>query len=105
MSKSRRQFSPEEKHSILQEAEREGHGETCRKYNLASSVLACWKRKYLAKGKDGLKPGYKRIDPEVRALEEENERLKRIIAKQAIELEFKTELIKNSQAHLQKGRR
>lgn len=105
MSKSRRQFSPEEKHSILQEAEREGHSETCRKYNLASSVLAYWKRKYLAKGKDGLKPGYKRIDPEVRALEEENERLKRIIAKQAIELEFKTELIKNSQAHLQKGRR
>jgi putative transposase len=105
MSKSRRQFSPEEKHSILQEAEREGHSETCRKYNLASSVLAYWKRKYLARGKDGLKPGYKRIDPEVRALEEENERLKRIIAKQAIELEFKTELIKNSQAHLQKGRR
>ncbi len=105
MSKSRRQFSPEEKHSILQEAEREGHSETCRKYNLASSVLAYWKRKYLAKGKDGLRPGYKRIDPEVRALEEENERLKRIIAKQAIELEFKTELIKNSQAHLQKGRR
>ena len=105
MSKSRRQFSPEEKHSILQEAEREGHSETCCKYNLASSVLAYWKRKYLAKGKDGLKPGYKRIDPEVRALEEENERLKRIIAKQAIELEFKTELIKNTQAHLQKGRR
>jgi putative transposase len=105
MSKSRRQFSPEEKHSILQEAEREGHSETCRKYNLAASVLAYWKRKYLAKGKDGLKPGYKRIDPELRALEEENERLKRIIAKQAIELEFKTELIKNTQAHLQKGRR
>ena len=105
MPKSRRQFSPEEKYSILQEAEREGHSEICRKYNLASSVLAYWKRKYLAKGKDGLKPGYKRIDPEVRALEEENERLKRIVAKQAIELEFKTELIKNSQAHLQKGRR
>lgn len=105
MSKSRRQFSPEEKHSILQEAEREGHSETCRKYNLASSVLSYWKRKYLARGKDGLKPGYKRIDPEIRALEEENERLKRIIAKQAIELEFKTELIKNTQAHLQKGRR
>lgn len=105
MSKSRRQFSPEEKHSILQEAEQEGHSETCRKYNLASSLLSYWKRKYLARGTDGLKPGYKRIDPEVRALEEENERLKRIIAKQAIELEFKTELIKNSQAHLQKGRR
>lgn len=32
---------------------------------------------------EGLKPAYRRIDPEVRALEEENERLKRIIARQA----------------------
>ena len=105
MTKTRRQFTPEEKLSILQEAEREGHTETCRKYNLASSVLNYWKKKYLAKGKDGLKAGYKRIDPQVRAIEEENERLKRIIAKQALEIEFKTELIKNSQAHLLKGKK
>lgn len=105
MSKTKRQFTPEEKISILQEAEREGHSETCRKYNLASSVLSYWKKKYLARGKDGLKGDYKRIDPQVRELEQENERLKRIIAKQAIELEFKTELIKKSQAHWQKGRR
>ena len=105
MSKQRRQFTPEEKHSILQEAEQNGVTETCRKYNLAHSVLAYWKKKYLSKGKDGLKGGYRRVDPEVRALEEENERLKRIIAKQAIEIEFKTELIKKNQAHLQRGRK
>jgi hypothetical protein len=39
MAKTRRQFTPEEKHSILQEAEREGHTEACRKYTLASSVF------------------------------------------------------------------
>lgn len=105
MSKTKRHFTPEEKISILQEAEREGHTEICRKYNLASSVLSYWKKKYLAKGKDGLKGDYKRVDPQVRALEEENERLKRIIAKQAIELEFKTELIKKSEAHWRKGNR
>lgn len=105
MAKQRRQFSPEEKYSILQEAEREGHTETCRKYNLASSVLTYWKKKYLARGKDGLKAAYRKIDPAVRSLEEENERLKRIIAKQAIELEFKTELLKKSDAHYQKARR
>lgn len=105
MTKQRRKFTPEEKQSILQEAEREGQTETCRKYNLASSVLSYWKKKYLANGKDGLKASYRRIDPEVRALEEENERLKKIVAKQALEIEFKTELIKKSQAHLQKGRR
>lgn len=105
MTRIKRQFTPEEKYSILQEAEREGHAEVCRKYNLASSVLSYWKKKYLSKGKDGLKANYKRIDPQVRALEEENARLKKIIANQALELEFKTELLKKSDVHYQKGRK
>lgn len=105
MTKTRRQFTPEEKYSILQEAEREGTTEVARKYNLAHSVLSYWKKKYLAKGKDGLKASYKKVDPQLRALEEENERLKRLIAKQAIELEFKTELLKKSDAHYQKLRK
>jgi transposase-like protein len=105
MTKQRRQFTPEEKYSILQEAEREGLTETARKYNIAHSVLHYWKKKYLSMGKNGLKAAYKRIEPEVRELEEENARLKRIIAKQALEIEVKTEVIKKSQAHLQKGRR
>ena len=99
MTKPRRQFTPEEKLSILQEAEREGTTETARKYNLAHSVLSYWKKKYLAKGKDGLKAGYKKVDPQLRALEDENARLKKIIANQALELEFKTELLKKSDAH------
>jgi hypothetical protein len=41
----------------------------------------------------------------LRNLEEENERLKRIIAKQAIELEFKTELLKKNDAHYPKSRK
>ena len=99
MTKTRRQFSPEEKHSILQEAEREGYSQTCRKYNLATSLLALWKKKYLLNGKDGLKPSYHRVDPKVRELEEENVRLKKIIAKQALEMEVKDELLKKSHAH------
>lgn len=105
MTKTRRHFTPEEKYSILQEAEREGTTEVARKYNLAHSVLSYWKKKYLAQGKDGLKASYKKVDPQLRALEEENERLKRLIAKQAIELEFKTELLKKSDAHYQKLRK
>ena len=103
--KTRRKFTPEEKYSILQEAEREGTTEVARKYNLAHSVLSYWKKKYLSKGKDGLKASYKRIDPQVRALEEENARLKKIIANQALELEFKTELLKKSDAHYQRAKR
>jgi transposase-like protein len=105
MAKTRRQFTAEEKYSILQEAEREGTTETARKYNIAHSVLSYWKRKYLAKGKEGLKGSYKRVDPQLRALEEENARLKKIVANQALELEFKTEFLKKSDAHYQKGNR
>lgn len=105
MAKTKRQFTPEEKHSILQEAERQGAAETSRKYNIAYSVLSYWKKKYLANGKEGLKAGYKKIDPQLRSLEEENARLKKIVANQALELEFKTELLKKSDAHYQKARK
>lgn len=105
MAKEKRKFTPEEKLSILQEAEREGFTETIRKYNLASSVLSYWKKKYLAKGKDGLKAGYRKIDPNIRELEQENERLKRIITRQALEIEVKNELIKKAHAHWHSGRR
>ncbi|PZR19655.1 MAG: transposase [Citrobacter freundii] len=96
MPRTRRSFSSEEKLSIIQEAEREGYMETCRKYNLSPALLSRWKQKYQAKGTEGLKPAYKRIDPEVRALEQENERLKRIIARQALEIEVKSELLKKT---------
>lgn len=105
MAKQRRTFTPEEKHSILQEAAREGVTETCRKYNLAHSVVNYWKKKYLAKGKEGLIAGYRKIDPQIKELEIENERLRRIVSKQALEIEFKDELIKKGHAHLQNGRR
>ena len=96
MSKNKRKFTPEERLSILQECEREGQAVTCRKYSLSPSLVLRWKQKYLSKGMEGLKPGYRRVDPEVRRLEEENERLKKIVAKQALELEFKSELLKHA---------
>jgi transposase-like protein len=105
MSKKRRQFSPEEKYSILQESEREGLVITCRKYQLAHSVVRYWKQKYLSNGKEGLKAGHRKTDPNVRLLEEENARLKRIIANQALELEVKDELLKKGEAHFQRGKR
>ncbi len=94
MSKIRRSFTPEDRYSIVQEASRDGHAEICRKYNLSPSLLRKWRLKYLSKGKEGLKDTYVRIDPQLRALEEENERLKRIVAKQALEIEIKSELLK-----------
>lgn len=99
MKKERRSFSPEDRLAIIQEGQREGSTATCRKYNLAPSLYARWKTKYLSKGVEGLKPAYHRIDPAVRELEDENERLKRIIAKQALEIEVKSELLKKTSIH------
>lgn len=96
MTKERRTFTPEDRLSILQEAQREGQAQTCRKYNLSSSVMIRWKRKYLSQGINGLKPAYRTVDPALRDLEEENERLKKIIARQALELEVKSELLKKT---------
>ena len=96
MTKIKRKFTPEERLAILQEGDREGRQETIRKYNIAPSLFDRWKRKYLSGGIDGLKSRHKRIDPQVKELEQENERLKRIVAKQALELEFKTELLKKT---------
>lgn len=96
MSKTRRTFTPEDRYSIVQESLRDGHSETCRKYNLSPSLLRKWRNRYLNKGKEGLRDSYPRVDPQLRALEEENERLKRIIAKQALEIEVKSELLKKT---------
>jgi len=96
MTLTRRKFTAEDRLSILQEGEREGHAATIRKYHLAPSLYARWKRKYLNEGIYGLKDKHKKSDPALQALELENERLRRIIAKQALEIEVKTELLKKT---------
>lgn len=93
---TRRKFTAEDWLSILQEGEREGHAATIRKYHLAPSLYARWKRKYLNEGIYGLKDKHKKSDPALQALELENERLRRIIAIQALEIEVKTELFKKT---------
>lgn len=97
MTKTRRHFTVEQKVQILREAESEGMVNTCRKFEISQALFYRWKHQFEKSGKDGLVPHYKTIDPEVKALQEENERLKKIVAKQALELEFKTELIKKTE--------
>ncbi|MZP56983.1 MAG: transposase [Bacteroidales bacterium] len=96
MTQQRRKFTPEDRLSILQEGEREGHTKTLRKYQIAPSLYTRWKKKYLQEGINGLRDKHKRLDPEIRTLELENERLRRIIAKQALEIEVKSELLKKT---------
>ena len=97
MTKTRRKFTAEERLSILQEAEQNGQSETGRKYNISLTLLGKWKRNYLKTGStDDQRRGRKPLDPELAELREENEKLKKIVARQAIELEVKTELLKKT---------
>jgi transposase-like protein len=98
MPKTRRSFSVEQKLQIIQEAEQSGITQTLRKHNLAHSVYLKWKRQFNQGGTRLPEPQYQKIDPELRALQEENARLKKIIGNQALELEFKTELLKKNEA-------
>lgn len=99
MAKQRRTFSVEQKMLILQEAEQIGVTQTLGKHNLSYTVYVRWKSQFNQGGASSLKPQYAKVDPELRALQEENARLKKIIGNQALELEFKTELLKKSEAY------
>jgi putative transposase len=99
MGKQRRSFSVEQKLQIIQEADQSGIIQTLRKHNLSHSVYLRWKKQFNQGGARLLQPQYHQVDPELRALQEENARLKKIIGNQALELEFKTELLKKNEAY------
>ena len=94
--KKKRVFTAEQKMDILRAAEQNGMVATCRKFEIAQSLFYQWRRKFDQHGIDGLQGQYYRVDPHVKELEKENERLKKIIAKQALELEVKGELLKKT---------
>ncbi len=93
MSTKRRSWSVEQKLQVIQEADQYGLTETLRKYNLAQSLFHRWKKEFNQDGISGLQPKYHTVDPEVKQLQSENERLKRIIENQALVLEFKNVLL------------
>jgi putative transposase len=99
MANARRQFSAEQKLQILQEADQAGIIQTLRRHNLSHSVYQRWKRQFNTGGASLLKPQYNKVDPQLKTLEDENARLKKMIENQALELEFKTELLKKSEAY------
>ncbi len=92
MRSKRRSWSVEQKLQVIQEADQYWLTETLRKYNLGQSFFHRWKKEFKQDAISGLQPKYYTIDPEVKHLQSENESLKRNIANQALELEFKNEL-------------
>ena len=98
MSKTRRSFSAYEKLSIINEADQFGVTVTLRKHNLSPTVFRRWRDNFNEGGVASLQSYSKLRNPEVEALEEQIRVLKNIVAKQSIELEFKSELLKKSQS-------
>ncbi len=92
----RRKFSENEKHAILKEASQKGISVVLREYKLSYSVFSRWK-KQLAVDKKEPKSNY-RILQEIIGLVTENERLKKIIANQALEIQIKTEKLRSINA-------
>ena len=92
--KSRRKTN-EEKLAILREAKEMGITATCDKYGIYPATYYNWKRKFDEMGTEGLSHG---MNPnhlkEIRRLEKENERLKKIIAEKELESSLKDELLK-----------
>jgi putative transposase len=92
MSAIRRKFTDEEKLDILHQAQLSGITEILRKHHLSYSVFTRWKQQFIDKGI--LSGGSQVVNTEMRLLQEENTRLKRIIADQALALELKNEELK-----------
>ena len=104
MTGMRRKFTDEQKLDILEQANKMGVTAVLRNHALSYSVFARWKLKFMQPDPNTrahLLPNKTRS--EIKQLTEENTRLKKIIATQALELERKDEELRKSYAII--GRR
>jgi putative transposase len=97
MAAQRRKFSDEEKLNILHQAGQKGTSNILRHYNVSYSVFARWKKTFQKQGIDPMA-----AKSEAAILLEENGRLKKIIAEQALSIELKDEELRRLTSLLDK---
>lgn len=90
---STRKLTLEEKVKIVQEAEQTGFTETALRHSISSRQIYRWKDKLQTGGSKALSYGAK-VDPELKALKEENLQLKKLVAKLSLSVEIKEDLLK-----------
>ena len=99
MSRVKRTWSIEEKVAILKDIQETGIVEGCRKHGIYATTYYDWKKKYEEKGADGLVPHYGRKEAaELKKIQKENERLKKLLAEKELELSIQSELLKKKRA-------
>ena len=94
MPRPKRKFTDEQKLEILQQAQRAGVTAVLRDHALSYSVFARWKEKFMMTDPEKQQLARTRSKSELKQFIEENIRLKKIIADQALELERKDEELK-----------
>ena len=95
MASPKRKFTEEQKLEILRQANEMGVIAVIRNHNLSYSVFARWREKFMEKNKKGLTLKNK-TKSKLKQFMEDNTRLKKIIADQALELERKNEALRKS---------
>ena len=95
MASQKRKFTDEQKLEILRQANEMGVIAVIRNHNLSYSVFARWREKFMEKNKKGLTLKNK-TKSKLKQFMEDNTRLKKIIADQALELERKNEALRKS---------
>lgn len=97
MGSQKRKFTDEQKLEILRQANEMGVISVIRNHNLSYSVFARWREKFMEKNKNRQKLILKnKTKSELKLFKEENTRLKKIIADQALELEKRNEELRKN---------
>ena len=89
-----KKWSLEQKLEILSVSEEIGIVEACRKYSLSTGTFYSWRKKFENKGEAGLKVTYDTKSKELKAAEQENRVLRKLLSDREIELEVQRELLK-----------
>lgn len=92
----RRKWTGAKKIAILEESKLYGVTQTIRKHQVNYGSFYAWKQKYETEGANAFDKPYQRVDPEVKRLLLENQRLKKIIAEKELALDIKEELLKKT---------
>jgi Transposase. len=93
MTSSRRRFTDDQKLEILHQADESGVTAVLREHRLSYSVFSRWRQKFLlhVSTNTDVRREVNKTRSELKLLNEENLRLKKIIADQALQLERKDE--------------
>ncbi len=94
---TRRYWKAEEKLAIINEIRERGQVlDTCRKYSVDPTMFYRWKEAFDTFGMEGLRSRTSSIDPGIRKLKKENERLRKIVADKELEVAMLQEAFKKT---------